>query len=68
MRVPSSHVALFRVLAIFPFIFVSPLQVAGQPTDAEVMAAHAEYIERLRSLFDEHKNDFGYGNRELIVS
>lgn len=64
----SSRLASVRVLAIFPFIFVFPLQVAGQPTDAEVVAAHAEYVERLRSLFDVHKNDFGYGNRELIVS
>ena len=39
----------------------------GEPTDAEVQAAHAAYVAALRALFDAHKADFGYGDRQLVV-
>ena len=39
----------------------------GEPTDGEVQAAHAAYIEALRKLFDDHKAEFGYGDRQLVV-
>eukprot|EP00415_Alexandrium_ostenfeldii_P001130 UN1130 len=40
---------------------------AGSPTDDEIVAAHRTYVEALRALFNEHKAEFGYGNRELEV-
>jgi len=39
----------------------------GEPTDAEVQAAHAAYVAALRALFDAHKADFGYADRQLVV-
>ena len=33
----------------------------------EVQAAHAAYVAALRALFDAHKADFGYGDRQLVV-
>ena len=42
--------------------------VPGEPTDAEVAAAHLEYISRLRQLFETHKGALGYGERTLIVT
>ena len=41
---------------------------SGEPTDGEVQAAHALYIEALRKLFDSHKAAFGYGDRQLVVT
>ena len=36
-------------------------------TLTEVQAAHAAYVAALRALFDAHKTDFGYGDRQLVV-
>ena len=33
----------------------------------QVQAAHAAYVTALRALFDAHKADFGYGDRQLVV-
>ena len=40
---------------------------AGQPTQAEVDAAHAQYVAALRQLFDRNKASFGYADRELTI-
>jgi len=49
----------------------APLDIAcatpGQPTDDEVSAACKTYVEALKQLFDTHKEEFGYGERELTV-
>lgn len=45
-----------------------PCATPGQPTDAEVQAAHADYVKALQTLFDEHKAALGYGDRQLVVS
>mmetsp|Transcript_14817 Transcript_14817/g.39372 ORF Transcript_14817/g.39372 Transcript_14817/m.39372 type:complete len:179 (+) Transcript_14817:52-588(+) len=49
----------------------APLDIAcatpGQPTDDEVSAACKTYVEALKQLFDSHKEEFGYGERELTV-
>jgi len=39
----------------------------GQYTDAEVQAAHTAYVGALKKLFDAHKAEFGFGDRELVV-
>ena len=44
------------------------LETPGQPTDAEVRAAHGAYVAALRLLFDAHKGALGYGDRELVVT
>lgn len=53
-------------------VFDEPFEPAcatpGRPTDAEVAAAHAEYIARLRRLFDDHKDSFGFEDRQLLVT
>lgn len=53
-------------------VFGEPFEPAcaspGSPTDAEVAAAHAEYVGRLRKLFDEHKGALGFADRELVIS
>ena len=36
-------------------------------TLTQVQAAHAAYVTALRALFDAHKADFGYGDRQLVV-
>ena len=36
--------------------------------DAEVAAGHAAYIAALRKLFNDNKDRFGFGDRELVVS
>ena len=52
-------------------VFGEPLELAcakkGEPTDAEVQAAHAAYVGALKKLFDAHKAEFGFGDRELVV-
>ena len=37
----------------------------GAPTNEELDVAHEEFCKALRQLFDTHKNDLGYGDREL---
>ena len=53
-------------------VFGTPIEPAcaipGQPTDAEVQAAHAAYVVALKALFDTHKAALGYGERELVIS
>ena len=53
-------------------VFGEPIEPAcakpGEPTDAEVQAAHTAYIAALKTLFDEHKAGLGYGDRELLVA
>lgn len=41
--------------------------VPGSPSDDEIVAAHGAYVTALRRLFDEHKAEFGYGDRQLEV-
>ena len=39
----------------------------GSPSDIEVEVAHSTFVDKLISLFNEHKGRLGYGNRELEV-
>lgn len=41
--------------------------VPGSPSDGEIVRAHANYVAAIRSLFDEHKAEFGYEQRELVI-
>ena len=41
--------------------------VQGEGRDAEVAAGHAAYIAVLRKLFNDNKDRFGFGDRELVV-
>jgi hypothetical protein len=53
-------------------VFGAPLEFPclkpGEPTDAEVQVAHAAYVAALRKLFNDHKSELGYGDRELILT
>jgi hypothetical protein len=39
----------------------------GSPTSEELDAAHQQFCKALRHLFDSHKKDLGYGDRELEI-
>eukprot|EP01063_Lacrimia_lanifica_P008028 TRINITY_DN1516_c0_g1_i1.p1 TRINITY_DN1516_c0_g1~~TRINITY_DN1516_c0_g1_i1.p1 ORF type:complete len:361 (+),score=120.89 TRINITY_DN1516_c0_g1_i1:46-1128(+) len=47
----------------------SPLQLPTipAPTPADVAKYHQQYVDALRTLFDTHKHQFGYGDRSLEV-
>jgi 2-acylglycerol O-acyltransferase 2 len=53
-------------------VFGDPIEPScaqpGAPTDEEINAAHAVYIAALRKLFDDQKAQFGYADRELVVT
>ena len=53
---------------VFGEPFYPDCATPGEPTDAEVSAAHAAYIGRLHALFNEHRGALGYGDRNLVVS
>ena len=53
---------------VFGEPFSPPCKEKGAPTDAEVAAGHAAYIAALRKLFNDNKDRFGFGDRELVVS
>jgi hypothetical protein len=51
-------------------VFGAPLNFkmeGNSPTDAELEAAHEKFMMKLKHLFDEHKTEYGYGNRELEI-
>lgn len=53
-----------------PLLFARPQSADGtprEPTAAEVDAAHAQFIDALTKLFEEHKAAYGYGDRTLEV-
>ena len=39
-----------------------------QPSRNEAEGSHAAYIAALRKLFNDNKDRFGFGDRELVVS
>jgi 2-acylglycerol O-acyltransferase 2 len=43
------------------------LPTIAEPTKEEVAHWHGVYIRKLTSLFDRHKQRFGYGGRELVL-
>jgi 2-acylglycerol O-acyltransferase 2 len=43
------------------------LKEKGSPTKEELDTAHAQFCKALRDLFDSHKQELGYGDRELEV-
>jgi len=42
-----------------------PVEKVAEPTNEQVVAAHAQYVEALQKVFDENKARFGYGERSL---
>lgn len=50
-----------------PPLLLQPCATPNEPTAAEVVAAHEQYVRALRALFDEHKARYGVGDRELVV-
>ncbi len=61
-----SHVDEHNINAGEPLYF-KPAQ-PGHPTQEEIDDGHAQYVCALRRLFDQHKSELGYGDRELLVS
>jgi len=57
---PARDVAIHTVMG-------APLQLPRieSPTEAQVIEWHGRYVASLRELFDTHKEQFGYGDREL---
>ncbi len=39
----------------------------GKPKPEEIDAAHKEYMEAVKKLFDQHKGALGYGSRTLEI-
>jgi 2-acylglycerol O-acyltransferase 2 len=44
-----------------------PVQQKGKPSQEETDHAHKMFIDALKKLFDKHKHDLGYGDRELEI-
>ncbi len=39
----------------------------GEPSTEEIDAAHKEYMEAVKRLFDQHKGALGFGERTLHI-
>lgn len=54
---------------MFHFTVGKPIDVKQnkEPTDEEISSLHNIYVENLRQLYDEHKDQYGNGNVQLEI-